>query len=150
MVLRRLSVGAANVAIACLQSPPSECRRGSLGQLLTSQSRPRAFAKDGPWHLRGVSDSYDCVSLAHLASWLARHEIHSHTGCAQASAALIPPQDYRDIVKKFFSLRKVILFGPEVRCRNYWGSCSHSLPCPWFSWLREAMGLNVFLVLTSK
>lgn len=150
MVLRRLSVGTANVAIAWLQSRPSGCQRGSLGQLLTTQFRPRAIAKDGPWHLRGVSDSYSCVSLAHLASWLAGHEIHSHTGCAHASAALIPSQDYRDTVKEFFSLKKVVIFGLEVRCRNYWGSCSHSLPCPWFSWLREDVGLNVFLALTSK
>lgn len=60
-------------------------------------------------------------------------------------------QDYTDTFKAFFSLKKVIIFGLEVRCRNYWGSHSHSLPCPWFSWLwEEAMGLNVFLALTSK
>lgn len=54
-------------------------------------------------------------------------------------------------IQRILSLKEDVIFGLEVRCRNYRGSRSHSLPYPWFSWLKEeAMGLNVFLALASK
>lgn len=129
---------------------PIRAHEGKLGQWLTVQSPLRVIIWNGSislwfvWFLQVHFSGQPGI----LAGWTRDPLL---LWVCVASATCIPHVSrWNGGVQRILSLKKVV-FGVKVGCKNYWGSSSHSLPCPWFSWWRkEAISLNVFLALASK
>lgn len=97
---------------------PVRPRRQSLGQRLTMQS-PSGQLLITDAGISVVTDSYACISPAHLASWLEGARIHSYFGSNKPQLPSSPASRLHGYIQRILSLKEVVIFGLKVRCRNY-------------------------------